>query len=112
LQRPPCSATFSARRHCGMAATTHRTALRTRKVDFGFFRKTSTELCEAILQPDETAAETMLRQFLARIDYARLKCALTSAIGADRPEHTSGKPRSGFDNAIWRGLHSRHEVQR
>jgi hypothetical protein len=30
------------------------------KVDFGFFRKTSTKPCEAILQPDETANETML----------------------------------------------------
>jgi hypothetical protein len=45
-------------------------------------------------------------------DDARLKWALTSAISADQPEHTSGKRRSGFDHAIWRGLPSRHEVQR
>ena len=40
------------------------------KADFSFFRRTSAELCAAILQPDELAS-ALLRQYLARIDEGR-----------------------------------------
>src|ERR1700681_1392559 len=40
--------------------------------DFSFFRRTSTELCAAILQPNELTG-VLLRQYLARIDDDRLK---------------------------------------
>jgi hypothetical protein len=37
------------------------------KSDFSFFRKTSAELCSAILRPNELTP-ALLRQYLARID--------------------------------------------
>ena len=52
--------------------------------DFGFFRRTSAELCAAILQPNERAS-TVLRQYLARIDDDRLKRAFAAAIEAGQP---------------------------
>jgi len=42
------------------------------KPDFSFFRRTSAELCAAILTPNELTP-TVLRQYLARIDDGRLK---------------------------------------
>jgi hypothetical protein len=40
--------------------------------DFRFFRKTSAELCAAIMRPNELSS-TVLRQYLARIDDDRLR---------------------------------------
>lgn len=86
------------------------------KPDFDFFRRSSMELCAAILQPSERAAE-VLRQYLARIDDDRLKRALAAAIEADQPKVSSaGKSSVGKssvdksfkrDNELWRGLPSR-----
>ena len=73
------------------------------KPDFGFFRKTSAELCAAILRPNELTS-TVLRQYLARIDDDRLKRVFAAAIDADRPKVSSvGKP-SRRKNGLWRGL--------
>ena len=78
------------------------------KPDFDFFRRTSAELCAAILQPNELTA-TVLRQYLARIDDDRLKRAFAAAIGADQPKVSSvGKPFKR-DNGLWRGLSSRDD---
>jgi hypothetical protein len=80
------------------------------RVDFDFFRRTSAELCEAILQPNSAGAETLLRQYLARIDDSRLKCALTVVLDVEQPEQASAKRRSKAYSALWRtrGLPSRH----
>src|ERR1035437_416209 len=48
------------------------------KPDFGFFRRTSTELCSAILRPNELSS-AVLRQYPARIDDDRLKRVLWSS---------------------------------
>jgi hypothetical protein len=56
---------------------------RDRGPDFGFFRRTSAELCAAILQPNELTA-ALLHQYLARIDDDRLKRAFAGAIEADQ----------------------------
>ena len=61
--------------------------------EFGFFRKTSLELCAAILQRDETA-DVLLRQHLARIDDLRLKRALAAAREIERGEPASVNRRS------------------
>ena len=50
------------------------------RADFDFFRRTSAELCAAILQPNARAS-AILQQYLARIDDDRLKRALR---GGDR----------------------------
>jgi hypothetical protein len=81
------------------------------KPDFGFFRRTSAELCSAILRPNELTS-AVLRQYLARIDDDRLKRVFAAIIEADQPKVSSvGKPfKRG--SGLWRGLSSRgnHQV--
>lgn len=76
------------------------------KRQFGFFRKTSAELCASILRRDPTADAT-LRQYLARIDDARLKHAFAAAIGTEQRDTTAAKRRPKPENNLWRGLTSR-----
>jgi hypothetical protein len=54
------------------------------KPDFSFFRKTSAELCAAILRPNELTF-TVLRQHLAQIDEDRLKHVFAATIEANQP---------------------------
>jgi hypothetical protein len=76
------------------------------KPEFGFFRKTSAELCAAILRPNELSA-TVLRQYLGRIDDKRLRRIFAAAVEADQPKPSSvGKPAKR-DNGLWKGLSSR-----
>jgi len=76
------------------------------KPDFSFFRRTSAELCAAILTPNELTP-TVLRQYLARIDDDRLKHVFAATIEADQPKLSSiGKPFKR-DNGLWKGLSSR-----
>lgn len=74
--------------------------------DFEFFRRTSAELCAAILQPNERAS-AILQHYLARIDDARLKRTFAAAIDAGGPAVASTsrpvRPRSH----LWKGLSSR-----
>ena len=80
------------------------------KPDFGFFRRTSAELCAAILRPNERTAP-VLQQYLARIDDDRLKRVFAAAIEADRPKASSvSKPRKR-ENGLWKGLSSRGNQQ-
>jgi hypothetical protein len=80
--------------------------------EFDFFRRTSTELCEAILHPNKAGAETMLQQYLARIDDALLKRALATVLDVKQDEQASTKRRSKAYSALWRtrGLPSRHDA--
>jgi hypothetical protein len=70
---------------------------------FGFFRKTSAELCAAILQPNEPNS-TFLRQYLARIDDDRLKRVFAAAIEASQPKLSSVSKPITQDNGLWKGL--------
>lgn len=79
------------------------------KTDFGFFRKTSSELCGAILQPSETSS-VVLRQYLARVDNIRLKRAFAAALEIELHEPAS-KRRSKPDNDLWKGLPPRVNVE-
>ena len=54
------------------------------KPDFSSFRKTSAELCAAILRPNELTS-TVLRQHLAQIDEDRLKHVFAATIEANQP---------------------------
>ena len=72
---------------------------------FSFFRRTSAELCAAILQPNELAA-VVLRQYLARIDDHRLKRAFMATVEADRPKGSSVSKLFKRDRGLWRGLSS------
>jgi hypothetical protein len=76
------------------------------KPDFGFFRRTSAELCAAILRPN-ALTPAVLRQYLARIDDDRLKHIFAAAIEISQPKVSLvGKPIER-DDALWKGLHSR-----
>jgi hypothetical protein len=81
-------------------------------MDFNFFRRTSTELCEAILRPNMKGAETLLQQYLARIEDARLKRAFATVIEVDQPEHASTSQRSRAYGAPWRRELRLRRVQR
>ena len=76
------------------------------KPDFSFFRRTSAELCAAILTPNELAP-TVLRQYLARIDDDRLKHVFAATIEADQPKLSSISKPFKRDNGLWKGLSSR-----
>lgn len=76
------------------------------KPEFGFFRKASAELCDAILRPNEPAS-TVVLQHLARIDDDRLRRALAAALQPGEPKAApAGKP-ARRDEGLWRGLSSR-----
>jgi hypothetical protein len=76
------------------------------KPDFSFFRRTSAELCAAILTPNELTP-TVLRQYLARIDDDRLKHVFAATIEADQPKLSSISKPFKRDNGLWKGLSSR-----
>ena len=71
--------------------------------DFDFFRRTSVELCTAILQP-KAGASANLQQYLARIDDDRLKRALAAAIDASEPAMLPARRAVGRGNDLWKGL--------
>jgi hypothetical protein len=76
------------------------------KSEFSFFRKTSAELCAAILRPNEMTS-SLLRQYLGRIDDDRLRRIFAAAMETDQPKRSSvGKPAKR-DNGLWKGLSSR-----
>jgi len=82
------------------------------QADFDFFRRTSTRLCAAILHPKEIGAETLLQQYLARIDDAELKRAVAAALNVEHREQASARRRSKAYSASWRtpGLPSRQRA--
>ena len=73
---------------------------------FDFFRRTSAELCTAILQPNARAS-AILQQYLARIDDDRFKRALAAAIDASEPAVSPAGRAVGRGNDLWKGLASR-----
>jgi hypothetical protein len=73
------------------------------RADFDFFRRTSVELCTAILQPN-AGASAILQQYLARIDDDRLKRALTAAIDASEPAVSPAGRAIARGNDLWKGL--------
>ena len=76
------------------------------RADFDFFRRTSVELCAAILQPN-AGASAILQQYLARVDDDRLKRALAAAIDASEPAVSPAGRAVGRGNDLWKGLASR-----
>jgi hypothetical protein len=73
------------------------------KSTFDFFRRTSAELCAAILRPDEPGC-TVLQRYCARIDDDRIKRVFAAATGADQPKLPSASKPIKRDDGLWRGL--------
>jgi hypothetical protein len=73
------------------------------KPAFDFFRRTSAQLCAAILRPDQPGS-TVLQRFHARIDDDRIKRVFAAATGVDQPKLFSVSQPVKRDNGLWRGL--------
>src|SRR5258708_38565389 len=76
------------------------------KPDFNFFRRTSAELCAAILRPNELTP-ALLRQYLARIGDDRLKRTFAAAMETNQPTLSSADKPIKRDKGLLRGLSSR-----
>jgi hypothetical protein len=80
------------------------------EADFSFFRKTSADLCTSILRQNESA-DAILRQYLARIEDARVKRAFASAIEMDQaPTDRKRRNDNKSDSGLWRGLSPRSNI--
>lgn len=79
------------------------------RLDFSFFRRTSAELCAAILEPNELAS-MVLRRHLAQIDDDRLRRAFTAALEIGGPKVSIDRPVKR-DSDLWQGLSSRNNRQ-
>jgi hypothetical protein len=73
---------------------------------FGFFRRTSAELCAAILRRQE-GDDAVLNRYLAAIDDARLHRALAAALEAPRPKPDLVRKPVRPNRDLWKGLPSR-----
>ena len=74
---------------------------------FKFFRRTSIELCRAILDKHNSKASAVLRLHLNRIDDYRLKRAVEAAIefgDASQIIKSAGKIRKRGSQDLWKGL--------
>ena len=74
--------------------------------DFSFFRRTSTELCSALLRR-QAADEAVLRRYLAEIDDARLHRAMAVALEFPQPKPAPARRRARPNHDLWKGLPSR-----
>jgi hypothetical protein len=74
---------------------------------FKFFRRTSTELCSAILDKQNSIASSVLRLHLNRIDDSRLRRAFEAAVefgDASQVIKSAGKIRKRGSQDLWQGL--------
>ena len=74
---------------------------------FGFFYKTSAELCHAIINPLHSTSDAVLQRYLKRSEDERLKRAFAAALAIDvvRARPPVGSPKPNGD--LWRGLSQR-----
>ena len=73
------------------------------KPAFNFFRRTSAQICAAILQPDEPGS-AVLQHYHAQIEDDRIKRVFAAATGVDRPKLLSVRKPRKQDTSLWRGL--------
>jgi hypothetical protein len=75
---------------------------------FKFFHRASTELCEAILNPQHADSDAVLQRHLKRCDDERLERALAAALAIDipraRPPATMPRTAPRPNHDLWRGL--------
>jgi hypothetical protein len=73
---------------------------------FKFFRRTSTELCSAILDAQNSKKSAVLHLHLKRIDDCRLRRAFEAAIDEDTSPATcdADKMRKRGAQDLWKGL--------
>ena len=79
---------------------------------FKFFRSTSTELCSAILDKQNSKGSAVLLLHLNRIDDCRLKRAFEAAIefgDASQTIESAAKIRKRGSQDLWKGLRPPHD---
>jgi hypothetical protein len=86
-----------------LAAEVDRLGAQRTDASLHFFRRTSAELCSAILGEREDAESIMLR-FQKEIDDARLKRAFAASVGIAPADPVSAKRRSKPENDLFRNL--------
>jgi uncharacterized protein (DUF736 family) len=74
--------------------------------DFRFFRRTSAELCAAIVRPTEQST-ALLQQYLARIDDPRLRRIFAAAFEAEQPVVAPVHKTFRRESGLWKGLSAR-----
>jgi hypothetical protein len=80
---------------------------------YQFFRKTSSELCSAILDKQNSKVSVVLRLHLNRIDDCRLRRAFEAAIefgDTTQIMKSASKTRKRDSQDLWRGLRSSRDV--
>jgi hypothetical protein len=80
------------------------------RTEFSFFRKTTADLCTAILRQNDYA-DALLRQYIARIEDVRLRRAFASAVEMDQAHARKRKNDSNDSDGLWRGLAPHGNVQ-
>lgn len=79
---------------------------RERESEFRFFRKTSADLCLALLDQSEMLS-AILRRYLSQIGEHRLKQAFAAVIGMPEPDTVPVRRRAKQDQDLFKGLPSR-----
>jgi hypothetical protein len=74
---------------------------------FAFFRRTTQELCAAVLQPGGSN-DAIVRRHLARMQDDRLKRTFQAALEAARPTVVENIKADRRNGNLWKGLGSRH----
>ena len=86
-----------------MAKDIDRSGLRGASTAFGFFARTSAELCDAIAERNDPRRLTILRRHLPRIEDRRIRRALEAAIEFEHAATTSLKAKKRDRADLWRG---------
>jgi hypothetical protein len=74
-----------------MAQQMDRLGSRSAGAKFAFFARTSSEFCDVFAGSGNPEKTDALRRYVAKIDNARLRCALEAVLDADRREAGSSK---------------------
>jgi hypothetical protein len=75
-----------------------------------FFRRTSEEVCRAIVAAGDKSSNAVLRRHIARIDDPRLRRAFQAVIDlapTSRPAAPAAKSNARSKGDLWRGLRPR-----
>lgn len=81
---------------------------------FGFFARTSTQICDAILQSHEDSARQLLRKHATAIDDPRLRTAFLASLGLDEVSQRQQRRQAMWRERddLWRGLPKRSTQRR
>ena len=73
------------------------------RASFNFFRRTSLELCSAIVDEASAGRAAIIRRHLDRVEDPRLRCAFAAAAEVEPPHHAAASANLRRPE-LWRGL--------